>query len=101
MSNNDEKWIEKAISEKHIKYYEYEHFSNIQEIGSGAFGKVYQANYRKSHAYKYFALKSYNAVKEIVHEVIIKIRILLTGKLLMAKLSQSLTSTGDYYTLCF
>ncbi|RIA79746.1 hypothetical protein C1645_840015 [Glomus cerebriforme] len=45
MSNNNEvqnignadewvNWIEEAINKKHIKYYEYEHFSNIQEIGS-------------------------------------------------------------------
>ncbi|RIA93396.1 hypothetical protein C1645_819487 [Glomus cerebriforme] len=31
-------WIEEAINKKHIKYHEYEHFSDIQEIGSGAFG---------------------------------------------------------------
>ena len=37
-------WIEEAITKKHIKYYEYSHFINIQEIGSGAFGKVFRAN---------------------------------------------------------
>src|SRR5256885_10438160 len=26
-------WIEEAITKKHIKYYEYEHFSNIELIG--------------------------------------------------------------------
>ena len=26
-------WIEKAISKKYIKYYEYNHFYNITEIG--------------------------------------------------------------------
>jgi len=27
-------WIEEAITKKHIKYYECDGFSNIQEIGS-------------------------------------------------------------------
>ncbi|CAB5216210.1 unnamed protein product [Rhizophagus irregularis] len=33
-------WIEEAISKKHIRYYEYEYFSNIQEIGVGGFELV-------------------------------------------------------------
>ncbi|CAB4438200.1 unnamed protein product [Rhizophagus irregularis] len=33
-------WIEEAIAKKHIKYYDYKHFNNIQEIGSGGFGKL-------------------------------------------------------------
>src|SRR5436305_7880619 len=85
MSNNDEfkvtensnewiNWIEEAISKKHIKYYEYEYFCDVKEIGSGSFRKVYRANWRNSH--KYFALKSffnpnYNTVREIVQEVIL------------------------------
>ena len=75
MENSNEciNWIEEAISKKHIKYYEYEHFSNIQEIGSGGFGKVYRANWKNS--YNYLALKSfYNlnhiSIREIVNEVI-------------------------------
>ncbi len=48
--------------------------SNVQEIGSGTFGKVYRANWKNS--YSDFALKSfYNfnniTAKEIVCEVII------------------------------
>ena len=67
-------WFDEAISRKQIEYYEYNGFSNIQEICSGGFGKVYRANWRNT--YRYFALKSFfsfdNAtVKEIVHEVII------------------------------
>src|SRR3954464_2661825 len=72
-SNEWINWIEEAISKKHIKYYEYECFHDVKEIGSGSFGKVYCANWRNSH--KYFALKSFSSiniatVKEIVHEVI-------------------------------
>jgi hypothetical protein len=79
MSNDvDEKnycgaWIEEAIAKKHIKYYEYEHFNNIQEIGSGGFAKVYRANWKNSNSY--FALKSLDktSAKEIVNEVIMVI----------------------------
>ena len=67
-------WIEEAIYKKHIKYYEYNDFHNIQIIGYGQFGKVYRANWKNSE--KYFALKSLFklenvAVKEIIHEVIV------------------------------
>ncbi|POG63506.1 hypothetical protein GLOIN_2v1845867 [Rhizophagus irregularis DAOM 181602=DAOM 197198] len=65
-------WIEEAISKKHIKYYEYEHFSNIEKIGFGAFGKVYRANWRNKE--QYLALKSFfnhdkATTKEIVEEL--------------------------------
>ncbi|POG66388.1 kinase-like domain-containing protein [Rhizophagus irregularis DAOM 181602=DAOM 197198] len=77
MQNNENvddwiNWIEEAISKKHIKYYEFEIFKNIQEIGSGAFGKVFRANWKNFD--NYLALKSfYNlnkiTLKEIVHEL--------------------------------
>ena len=74
-SNEWINWIEEAISKNHIKFYEYEHFSNIQEIGCGNFGKVYRVNWKNSH--RYLALKSFFnfngiTVKEIVNEVIIE-----------------------------
>jgi hypothetical protein len=77
MSNNTEinewiKWIEESIAKKQIKYYDYKHFNNIQEIGRGSFGKVYRANWKKSHSY--LALKSFInfniSAKEVVNEVI-------------------------------
>jgi hypothetical protein len=79
MSDNDTEsvnewinWIEDAINRKHIKYYKFEDFSDIQEIGAGAFGKVFRANRKMSK--QYFALKSFfnlnNAtVKKIIREV--------------------------------
>jgi hypothetical protein len=68
-------WIEEAIVKEHIKYYKFREFSNLHEIGSGGFGKVYRANYRKNLG-KNFALKSFfnlnnDTVKEIVREVIL------------------------------
>ena len=73
-SNEWVSWIEEAISKNHIKHYKYEYFSNIKEVGSGSFGKVYRANWKTSN--RYFALKSFLnlnhiTVKEIVNEVII------------------------------
>ncbi|GBC00447.1 hypothetical protein RclHR1_03860012 [Rhizophagus clarus] len=70
--NEWSKWIDEAVSKKHIKHYEYKHFKNIQEIGTGGFGKVYRAKWKNS--YQYFALKSLlnideSAIKELVHEI--------------------------------
>src|SRR5438046_784357 len=74
-TDNSNEWIEEAISKKNITYYGYKNFSNIQEIGSGGFGKVYRAKWKNSHGH--LALKSLSnlndvtTVKEIAHEVII------------------------------
>ena len=86
MSNNIESsnewanWIEEAISKGHIKYYEYDHFSNFQEIGCGNFGKVYRVNWKNSHgnlALKSFFNLNHTTIKEIVNEVNYKINIYL------------------------
>ncbi|CAB4379580.1 unnamed protein product [Rhizophagus irregularis] len=71
-SNDWNKWIEEAISKKLIKYYEYNQFYNIQEIGSGGFGKVCRANWKNSH--KRYAIKSFfnindATVKALVREI--------------------------------
>ncbi|PKK76715.1 kinase-like protein [Rhizophagus irregularis] len=65
-------WIEKSISKKYIKYYEYDHFYNIKEIGSDSIGKFYRANWKNSN--KYFVLRSFfnfndTITKELVHEL--------------------------------
>ena len=69
--NSDEwiNWIEEAIDKEYFKYYEYKNFSNIQEIGTGGFGKVFRANWR-NNLEQYLVLKSFLnlnsiAVKEI------------------------------------
>ena len=81
MQNTNEwvDWIEDAIAKNHIKHYEYNHFSNFQEIGSGGFGKVFRANW-KNHE-QHLALKSFfnlnnTTAKEIVTEVNIYIELL-------------------------
>ncbi|PKC61859.1 kinase-like protein [Rhizophagus irregularis] len=70
--DNPIEWIEEAISKKHIKYYEYKHLSNITEIGSGAFGKVYRVEWKNTG--QYFVLKSFlkynkSTPREIVREL--------------------------------
>ncbi|PKK65907.1 kinase-like protein [Rhizophagus irregularis] len=74
IENSDEciKWIEEAIDKEYLNYYEYKHFSNVEEIGFGAFGKVFRANWKNSE--NYLALKSFFNInnvtaKEIVHEL--------------------------------
>ena len=75
-SNEWINWIEEAVSKKHIKYYKYKDFRNIEKIGNGNFGKIYRANWKNSE--QYFALKSFNLdstnIKEFVHEVVITIK---------------------------
>ncbi|GBB88263.1 hypothetical protein RclHR1_01480028 [Rhizophagus clarus] len=71
-SNECIDWIEKAISKKYIKYYEYDHFYNIKEIGSDNIGKFYRANWKNS--YKYLVLRSFFnfnniVIKEMVREL--------------------------------
>ncbi|CAB4379819.1 unnamed protein product [Rhizophagus irregularis] len=65
-------WIEEAITNNHIRFYEYDKFTCIEEIGSGSFGKVFKAKFKSSD--KYFALKSFFnlnniTIKEIVNEL--------------------------------
>lgn len=65
-------WIEDAIKKKYIKYYDYKYFSDIQEIGTGGFGKVHRVKWKNSEYY--LALKTFKdpdnvTIKEIVREV--------------------------------
>ena len=78
-SNKSINWIDRmkeSISKRHIKYYEYQFFSELEKIGRGSFGVVYRAKWRESE--QYLALKSFPnlddaAIKELAHEVIHKL----------------------------
>lgn len=63
-------WIEKGVSNKIIKYYEYNCFSNVKEIGSRNSRKVYRANWKSSR--NPLALKSINedTAEKIIYWVI-------------------------------
>ncbi len=36
-------WIEKAIDENYIKYYDYSRFNDVKEINSGSVGNIFRA----------------------------------------------------------
>ncbi|GBC45074.2 kinase-like domain-containing protein [Rhizophagus irregularis DAOM 181602=DAOM 197198] len=69
-SNDLNKWIEEAISKKLIKYYEFDLFYDIQEIGFGGFGKVSRANWKNSH--KRYAIKSFFNINDATVKAIIR-----------------------------
>ena len=63
-------WLEEAIKKEHIKYYRYNQFKDIKIIGSGGFGKVFQATWKNTG--NILALKAFEhnmAIKEIINEV--------------------------------
>ena len=39
-------WIEKAVSENYVKYYDDAEFTNKQEIECGPNGKIHKANWK-------------------------------------------------------
>nr|CAG8471587.1 12261_t:CDS:2 [Entrophospora candida] len=63
-------WIERAIEDEHINFYDYQKFENIHKIGMGGFGKVYKANLNTGDevALKSFYKESFN-IKEVVNEI--------------------------------
>ena len=64
-------WLEKAIVNEHLDYFEYSEFKNIQPIGNGSFGSVSRANWRNTDTI--FALKCFDnrksTLKGVVNEV--------------------------------
>ncbi|RGB34459.1 kinase-like domain-containing protein [Rhizophagus diaphanus] len=66
-STNNE-WIEEAIKKNYFKYYDFKNFNNLQEIGSGGFGKVFRANWKKTE--QYMALKSFFKLDNVTVEEI-------------------------------
>src|SRR5579862_4767106 len=70
-NSNEIDLIKDAISENHIKYYNYEDFYNSEKIGSGGFATIYRV--KRKNSMRYFALKSFYpdySIKEIINEVI-------------------------------
>ncbi|KAF0380392.1 hypothetical protein F8M41_012166 [Gigaspora margarita] len=48
MAKTPTEWLEKAVSDRHINYLEYNKFTNPIEIGSGGFGKVFKDLHSKN-----------------------------------------------------
>ncbi|CAG8468735.1 14362_t:CDS:2 [Acaulospora morrowiae] len=59
--SSGKQWLEKAIEERYVKCIEFSRFKNIQEIGTGAFGKVSRAEWVTGGVKLTVALKSINA----------------------------------------
>ncbi|EXX54982.1 Rad53p [Rhizophagus irregularis DAOM 197198w] len=53
-------WLDNSISEEHIKYYKYSDFTNIQQIGKGAYGIVVRASWK---------ILVHHTLKEVVKEL--------------------------------
>jgi len=62
-------WLEKAISENYMKYYDYIKFTNREEISSGSFGNVYRVNWKDSDTVMVLKDSYSLTIKEIVNEV--------------------------------
>ena len=64
-------WLEKAVTNEYLDFFEYSEFRNIQSIGSGSFGSIFRANWKNTDTI--FALKFFNnqktTLKEVVNEV--------------------------------
>ncbi|CAB4385544.1 unnamed protein product [Rhizophagus irregularis] len=70
-------WIEKAIKNNHVKYYDYKDFLKFEEIGSGSFGKVYRADWKNpgnTLALKSLRPKDFSNVK-IAEKLIYELKI--------------------------
>ncbi|GBB86612.1 hypothetical protein RclHR1_00130053 [Rhizophagus clarus] len=69
-SNEWISWIESAIAKEYFKYYEYNNFSDIQEIGSGKLGKIYRANCKDLN--EYVVLKSFYNLNNVITKEIVR-----------------------------
>ena len=83
MANIPEEWLEKAISEGHINYIEYNKFTDPILIGIGGFGKVHKYEWRDSELT--VALKCLNVkvdtsidekiTKDFIYEVLLMLKL--------------------------
>ena len=62
-------WLEKAISENYIKYYDYAEFTNKEKISSGSFGNVSRANRKDSDTIMALKDPFDLTIEEIINEV--------------------------------
>ncbi|CAI2174991.1 20094_t:CDS:2 [Funneliformis geosporum] len=62
-------WIEKAISEDYIKYYDFAKFINKEEISNGSYGKISRANWNDSDTVMVLKSSYDSDIKKIVNEI--------------------------------
>ncbi|CAG8495701.1 10673_t:CDS:2 [Funneliformis caledonium] len=62
-------WLEKAISENYIKYYNYDEFVNKEEISSCSYGNVSRASWGDSGTIMAIKYSLNLTIQEIVNEI--------------------------------
>src|SRR5436189_4703188 len=62
-------WIEKAVTENYIKYYNYSEFTNMKEINNGSVGNIYRASWKGTDTLLVIKSSYKLTVKEIVNGV--------------------------------
>src|ERR1051325_11618553 len=70
-SNDYVDWVEKAVTENYIKYYNYSEFTNMKEINNGSVGSIFRANWQGTDTLLVIKSSYKLTVKEIVNEVFI------------------------------
>ncbi|CAB4391058.1 unnamed protein product [Rhizophagus irregularis] len=66
-------WLEKAIAEKYLKYYEYNEFDNIEAISHSCYGSVYRAKWKGINmALKY---SDNSTIEEFVNELRLQLEV--------------------------
>src|SRR5947207_15984996 len=68
-------WVEKAVTENYIKYYNYTEFTNMKEINNGSVGNIFQASWKGTDTLLVVKSSYKLTVKEIVNEVFIIINL--------------------------
>ena len=68
-------WIEKAVTENYIKYYNYSEFTNMKEINNGSVGNIFQASWKGTDTLLVVKSSYKLTIKEIVNEVFIVINL--------------------------
>jgi hypothetical protein len=84
-SNNYIDWIEKAVTENYIKYYNYAEFTNMKEINHGSVGNIFQASWKGTDTLLVVKSSYKLSVKEIINEVFF-INLSFNKKILKIKL---------------
>ena len=70
-SNDYVDWVEKAVTENYIKYYNYSDFTNMKEINNGSVGNIYQANWKGTDTLLVVKSSYKLSIEEIVNEVLL------------------------------
>ena len=69
--NDYDDWVEKAVTENYIKYYEYSEFTNMKVINHGSVGNIFRASWKGTDTLLVVKSSHKLAIKEIVNEVLL------------------------------